>query len=399
MTDGHVQDELARAHDDAVRTALDLIVGKYCAKTRDRPTGEPLRTIDGKIMAATFQHQSSRENDPQLHTHCVIFNLALADDGKWRSLHGKPLYDWQKTAGAVYRNALAWNITQRLGLAVERYGRNGEMSRIVDVPKDLQDFWSKRRKAIVSAAKGMGFSTGDSAARAEQLNKSTRLRSNRESSGPSARSAGSSKPAGSSKDIQAALEAIPRHQIREEDLEELRDLMHRIPDDLTETEAIFRINHLFQRIASVLPGLMPPEQIETIASQIMERADILELDRWGEGPDVKADLPHTRVFTTKKQLDRERDIERLAQSLAVQAGGTHPLRDRRQAPRDAGRKGGASQRRAGQRGPRRDQWPAQPHHRRRRRVRKDHHPHSYNRYRPGGGMDRLRNRPGLAERE
>ena len=319
MTDGHVQDELARAHDDAVRTALDLIVGKYCGKTRDRPTGEPLRTIDGKIMAATFQHQSSRENDPQLHTHCVIFNLALADDGKWRSLHGKPLYDWQKTAGAVYRNALAWNITQRLGLAVERYGRNGEMSRIVDVAEDLQDFWSKRRKAIVSAAKGMGFSTGDSAARAEQLNKSTRL-PKQQGELRSERAVRWELEAGRFvEDIQAAFETIPRHRIREEDLQELRDLVHRIPDDLTETEAIFRINHLFQRIATVLPGLMPPEQIETVASQIMERADILELDRWGENPDVKADLPHTRVFTTQKQLDRERDIGRLAQSLAVQS--------------------------------------------------------------------------------
>ena len=317
MTDGDVQDELARAHDDAVRTALDLIVGKYCGKTRDRPTGEPLRTVDGKIMAATFQHQSSRENDPQLHTHCVIFNLALADDGKWRSLHGKPLYDWQKTAGAVYRNALAWNISQRLGLAVERYGRNGEMSRIVDVPKDLQEFWSKRRKAIVSAAKGMGFSTGDSAARAEQLNKSTRLPKQQGELRSERAVRWELEARRFVEDIQAAFEAIPHQQIREEDLEELRDLVHRIPDDLTETEAIFRINHLFQRIAAVLPGLMPPEQIETVASQIMERADILELDRWGEGPDVKANLPHTRVFTTQKQLDRERDIGRLAQSLAV----------------------------------------------------------------------------------
>ncbi len=318
MTDGHVHDELARAHDDAVRTALDLVVGKYCAKTRDRPTGEPLRTIDARIMAATFQHQSSRENDPQLHTHSVIFNLALADDGKWRSLHGKPLYDWQKTAGAVYRNALAWNITQRLGLAVERYGRNGEMSRIVNVPQDLQDFWSKRRKAIVAAAKGMGIATGDSAARAEQLNKNTRLPKQHGELRSERAVRWEFEARRFVQDIQAALKAIPHHQVREEDMEELHDLVRRIPDDLTKTEAIFRINHLFQRIANVLPGLMPPDQIETIASQILERADVLELDRWGEGPDAKANLPNTRVFTTKKQLDRERDIGRLAQSLAVQ---------------------------------------------------------------------------------
>ena len=317
MTDGHVHDELARAHDDAVRAALDLIVGKYCAKTRDRPTGEPLRTIDAKIMGATFQHQSSRDNDPQLHTHCVVFNLALADDGKWRSLHGKPLYDWQKTAGAVYRNALAWNIAQRLGLAVERYGRDGEMSRIVNVSPELQKHWSKRRNAIVHAATALGTTTGDSAARAEQLNKNTRVAKQHGELRAERAIRWELEARAFVEDIQAALEAIPQHRITDEHMQELQDLLHRIPADLTRTEAIFRINHLMQRVATILPGLMPPEQIETVVSQILERADVLELDRWGEGPDVKADLPHTRVFTTQTQLDRERDIERLAQELAV----------------------------------------------------------------------------------
>lgn len=317
MTDGHVHDELARAHDDAVRAALDLIVGKYCAKTRDRPTGEPLRTIDAKIMAATFQHQSSRDNDPQLHTHCVVFNLALADDGKWRSLHGKPLYDWQKTAGAVYRNALAWNISQRLGLAIERYGRDGEMSRIVNVSPELQKHWSKRRNAIVQAATALGTTTGDSAARAEQLNKNTRVAKQHGELRSERAVRWDLEARAFVEDIQAALEAIPRHQLTDEHIEELQDLLHRIPADLTRTEAIFRINHLMQRVATILPGLMPPEQIETVTSQILGRADVLELDRWGEGPDVKADLPHTRVFTTQTQLDRERDIERLSQELAV----------------------------------------------------------------------------------
>ena len=318
MTDGHIHDELARAHDDAVRTALDLIVGKYCAKTRDRPTGEPLRTVDAKIMAATFQHQSSRDNDPQLHTHCVIFNLALADDGKWRSLHGKPLYDWQKTAGAVYRNALAWNIAQRLGLAVERYGRDGEQSRIVNIPTELQKFWSKRREAIVRAAKALGTTTGDSAARAEQLNKNTRLPKQQGQLRSERAVRWELEARRFVEDIQAALDAIPRYRVADEDMEELQHLLHRIPDDLTRTEAIFRINHLMQRAAIVLPGLMPPERIEAVVSQILERADVLELDRWGEGPDVKADLPHTRVFTMQTQLDRERDIERIGQELAVE---------------------------------------------------------------------------------
>ena len=38
------------------------------------------------------------------------------EDGKWRAMHQYPVYSWAKAAGAVYRNALAWNLRERLGV-------------------------------------------------------------------------------------------------------------------------------------------------------------------------------------------------------------------------------------------------------------------------------------------
>ena len=322
--DDHIHNELARAHDDAVRTALDLIINKYCAWTRRRGEDGTLEAMRAKIMAATFQHQSSRDNEPHLHTHCVIFNAALADDGKWRSLHAKPLYDWYRTAGSIYRLALAYNITQRFGFAVERHGRDNAFFRICGVPQDLQKHWSSRSNTITEAARAMGFSTGDNRAAAEKIVKRTRA-SKEQSLDPVGRSLlWDLQRARFVEDVTTVLDSIPRHSITDEDEAEVRKRLEEIPNDLTENEAVWHMTDLMQRIAHIMPGMLAPENIEAMTSQVIERSDVVELDRWGEGPDVKANMLQTRVFTAKAHLDRERDIGRLGQSLAVQPAQSIP---------------------------------------------------------------------------
>ena len=104
-------------------------------------------------MAALFQHGASRSNDPHLHTHCVIFNLARAHhDGRWRALHGKPLYSWQKAAGATYRAEIAQLLGERLGIKMETHGDDGEYTRIAGIPAELVEEWSKRDIEITDTA-------------------------------------------------------------------------------------------------------------------------------------------------------------------------------------------------------------------------------------------------------
>ncbi len=52
---------------------------------------------------AQFDHHTSRESDPQLHTHAFIFNLAPRRDGSWGAIISRELYKAQKEAGATYR--------------------------------------------------------------------------------------------------------------------------------------------------------------------------------------------------------------------------------------------------------------------------------------------------------
>ena len=328
MSHGELHDELAKAHDDAVRTALDLIIRKHASLTRHRPNGGALEVIPAKIMAAMFQHGSSRAGDPQLHSHCVIFNAALADDGKWRTLHSQAIYAWYKTAGSVYKSALAWNLEHNVGLQTERHGRNGEDIRIKGVPQELQREWSKRRRTIVKATRELGKSTADSPRLAQHVNLRTR-RSKQQGLDSASRAVRWDFEAHAIiEDIQAAIDALPKRQeISQARIDAVRRELNELPDALTENNAIWRITDLIQRVSHIVAGVMSPEHIEELAYRVLDNSEILELDRWGTGPNIRADLPSTRIFTTRYHLDTERNIQETALNLFVRPA--EPVPDER----------------------------------------------------------------------
>ena len=148
------RESMASAHHQAVLAALDLIFLEFCSWTRTRSNDGSHKSIVGRPVAATFERITSRSGDPHLRTHCVIFNLCQADDGYFRTLDARHhLYRWQKTAGSIYRNALAWNLTRDVGLAIEHYGPDDRQYRLPGIPKELLDLWSTRTRTINNAAK------------------------------------------------------------------------------------------------------------------------------------------------------------------------------------------------------------------------------------------------------
>lgn len=74
----------------------------------------PIRT-DGYI-AAWFTEFTSREQDPQLHTHVVIANRVKGVDGTWRTLDGRFLYRHKLAAGHIHEAELRKRLTERLGV-------------------------------------------------------------------------------------------------------------------------------------------------------------------------------------------------------------------------------------------------------------------------------------------
>ena len=106
-----------RAHDEAVRATLDWIEAElletrgWDPATRRRPRVK----ADGMAVAG-FRHLTSRDLDPQLHTHCVIANMTRTRDGAWRSVEPTRIRRSRNLIGAHYRNELARRL-QAMGMA------------------------------------------------------------------------------------------------------------------------------------------------------------------------------------------------------------------------------------------------------------------------------------------
>jgi conjugative relaxase-like TrwC/TraI family protein len=69
------------AHDRAVEAALDW-AERHVVWSRRGKGG--VRQVGGEgLIAAAFRHRTSRNGDPHLHTHVLVPNMVLGEDGKW----------------------------------------------------------------------------------------------------------------------------------------------------------------------------------------------------------------------------------------------------------------------------------------------------------------------------
>ncbi|MFP5277373.1 MAG: MobF family relaxase [Acidobacteriota bacterium] len=119
-------ERLIAAHDKAVGEAL--AEAENYAGTRVRLNGANENRTTGNWIVAAYRHDTSRELDPQLHTHAVSANLSYDGvEGRWKALQASGLYERRAYLTEVYRNALA-NEVRGLGYDIEQrrdsYGRD-----------------------------------------------------------------------------------------------------------------------------------------------------------------------------------------------------------------------------------------------------------------------------------
>lgn len=141
------RDQLLECHDDAVVFVLDMIEDSL-AKCRMGKAGKQLVDAEG-LVVARFPHFSSRENDPQVHTHALVANLAQGPDGRWRALASTLAFKkgFMKRYGTLYREVLASNLERVFNLQVNMaFG----YVRIPGIPAETKAYYSKRRAQIES---------------------------------------------------------------------------------------------------------------------------------------------------------------------------------------------------------------------------------------------------------
>lgn len=156
---------LIAAHGEAVRTAM-AHVEKHMAATRIRDGGTVAREATGNLVIANFQHDTSRAQDPQLHTHNVIMNATRDENGAWRSLEPRVIYQLQKQIGAIYRQELALKVRE-LGYEIET-GKDSLFD-IKGVSAEVMEAFSTRSAEIEAALAERGTSRDAASAVEKQM--------------------------------------------------------------------------------------------------------------------------------------------------------------------------------------------------------------------------------------
>jgi conjugative relaxase-like TrwC/TraI family protein len=144
-----------QAHLAAWQAALAYLEQRACV-TRKGKNGV-VRERGSGFVAAAYQHRTSRAQDPHLHTHVIVANMARSPDGEWRALDGEPLLKhYRLAAGYLYQSQLRFELTRSLGVEW-REPENG-MAEIADVPEDALRAFSQRRAQVLDYLERRGSS-------------------------------------------------------------------------------------------------------------------------------------------------------------------------------------------------------------------------------------------------
>ncbi|HAJ8344790.1 TPA: conjugative transfer relaxase/helicase TraI [Escherichia coli] len=141
------------AHNRAVAVVMQEVEKLVSARITEE--GKTETVLTGNMVSALYNHDTSRDLDPQLHTHALVFNATFADE-KWRSLasdtrmktgFSENLYATKIALGNLYRSALREDV-ESMGFETVAAGKNG-LWELKDVPVDV---FSSRSQTIREAA-------------------------------------------------------------------------------------------------------------------------------------------------------------------------------------------------------------------------------------------------------
>lgn len=304
--DEGIRREVSEAHETAWQAALAYLEREACVVRRGH--GGALREHGEGFLAAAFRHRTSRAQDPHLHTHVIVANVARTADGEWRALDGHALLETYRLAGGyLYEATLRHELSQRLGLLWTEPVKG--MAELEGVPEEAIRAFSNRRQSLVEHMETLcteGFAAARVAALATREAKEQidlpRLREEWKA--------------------RAAEHGLGRHELQHLmrpphpfaglDLDALaRRLL--APDGLTEKQTTFTLPELVCAVAGAIRGGSTVDAILEAAEELacFPAVELLE-------PEHSPGRPAR--FTTRELLDVEREALELA--IRGQGAGT-----------------------------------------------------------------------------
>ncbi|MBS0318204.1 MAG: relaxase domain-containing protein, partial [Proteobacteria bacterium] len=273
------------AHTAAVAAAVERIDKEYAfARVRDAG-GVRLEKSNG-IIAATWTHESSRGQDPQLHTHVTIANATQTRDGQWRALETQPLYRARALLDVAYKAELGAKL-QHLGYKIEVDRSTGNF-RLAAIPEKVAEAFSTRAKEIEAALveKGLGREEASAQLRGA-IAKATR--DDKQHIGPAElRAQWRETAAGAGLDGAKGARIVSEARERADDQKwraehgtspaYAEQVLKRAAEKLGERESVFGRERLTREAQQLGLGRCTMDQIERAAVQAVTRGELLPRD-------------------------------------------------------------------------------------------------------------------------
>lgn len=251
------------------------------------------------LASSLFTHYTSREGDPQLHSHIAVPNFCIRGDGTVGTIESKHFYDMKLTAGALYQAELAARMRE-LRYRIEP-GSKGTF-RLTDVDADLEKVYSKRGRQIDQASKESGIETY---AGTRKVVLSTR-KSKQESDLVERRATWEqeAKAAGHVFGVKRSQEPIPIEAKPEE-------IKKKALEKLTDQNSTFQEKDFIREVARASYGSLDVREIFKLENNAMRDGFIKRLgqDKYGR-----------HVYTTREMLALETRMVESVETLANRKG-------------------------------------------------------------------------------
>lgn len=146
---------------DAYRSAVKETLGwaeKNAAETRIMTARKEKIVATGNLAVALFQHDTNRNQEPNVHFHAVVANATRAPDGKWRALRNDKLWSMNTLLNSVAMARFRAEV-EKLGYIPARQGKHGNFE-VAGISREAVMAFSTRRQEVLDARRGPGLEAG-----------------------------------------------------------------------------------------------------------------------------------------------------------------------------------------------------------------------------------------------
>ena len=277
--------DISTAQQKAVEAAMNYMESK--ARVRMGKGGKDRQPA--KLLAASYEHSTSRAVDPQLHTHVLVASHGInKETGQVRSLDDHRLFQHKMSAGAAYRAALADEL-QKLGYSVSR---DGETFRLNGSDEGLEKAWSKRREDILKTLESKGLTSAKAAKVAALDSRETKGNINRTELFARWKQEAAN----------AELDFFGSDGEAEKEVKQFDK--QAVLQNLTDHSSTFNQIDLERRVFTELQGIGGIERLDEEVKSMIDEGELIQ---------VKVDGDDTR-YTTREMLELEKHIINFAES-------------------------------------------------------------------------------------